>query len=158
MQTADAYFLVHQYRGIYAGTLYCVERGHELVERIAELSRDLVPEFEVERARNMVADIEQQRRDGRGSSGGCRAPTSRKVLRLDPRAVVEPIEPDHLQITLIDPGPIAGGADADRHDQPAGDRLAAGDGPVGDGGDPPREDAADAAQRRASTASRPLSR
>ena len=60
MQTADAYFMVHQHRGMYAGTLYCVERGHELVERIATLSRDLVPEFEVERARNMVADLEQR--------------------------------------------------------------------------------------------------
>ena len=60
MQTADAYFLVHQYRGMYAGTLYCVERGHELVERIATLSRDLVPGFEVERARNMVADLQQR--------------------------------------------------------------------------------------------------
>ena len=27
-----------------------------------------------------------------------------QVLRLDPRAVVEPLEHDHLQITLIDPG------------------------------------------------------
>ena len=40
----------------------------------------------------------------RGSSGGSRAPDSRRVLRLDPRAVVEPLEHDHLQITLIDPG------------------------------------------------------
>src|SRR5262249_14058101 len=27
-----------------------------------------------------------------------------RVLRLDPRAVVEPLEHDHLQVTLIDPG------------------------------------------------------
>ena len=103
LQTADAYFRVHQYRGTYAGTLFCVERGHELVERIAELSRDLVPEFEVERARNMVADIEQcavmARQEWRVQSANLT-----KVLRLDPRAVVEPIEPDHLQITLVDPG------------------------------------------------------
>ena len=60
LQTADAYFMVHQYRGIYAGTLYSVERGADLVERIAALSRDLVPAFEVDRARNMLADLEQQ--------------------------------------------------------------------------------------------------
>jgi hypothetical protein len=29
-----------------------------------------------------------------------------RVLRLDPRAVVEPLEHDHLQITLIDPGQV----------------------------------------------------
>ena len=60
LQTADAYFMVHQYRGIYAGTLYTVERGHDLVEQIATLSRDLVQQFEVDRARNMLADLEQQ--------------------------------------------------------------------------------------------------
>ena len=103
MQTADAYFRVHQYRGIYAGTLYCVERGHDLVERIATLSRDLVQGFEVERARNMVADLEQRavsaRQQWRVSSADLT-----QVLRLDPRVVVEPLEHDHLQITLIDPG------------------------------------------------------
>jgi hypothetical protein len=36
--TADAYFQVHQFRGIYAGALYAIERGHDLVERIGQLS------------------------------------------------------------------------------------------------------------------------
>ena len=88
---------------MYAGTLYCVERGHELVERLATLSHDLVPGFEVERARNMVADLEQRavmaRQQWRVSSADLT-----QVLRLDPRAVVEPMEHDHLQITLIEPG------------------------------------------------------
>ena len=38
LQTADAYFRVHQYRGMYAGALYTVERGHDLVDRITQLS------------------------------------------------------------------------------------------------------------------------
>ncbi len=58
--TADTYFLVHQFRGQYAGALYCVERGHDLVERIRQLSREFVPTVEVDRARNLVADLEQQ--------------------------------------------------------------------------------------------------
>ena len=58
--TAEAYFKVHQYRGMYAAVLYCVERGHDLVARIAQLSRELVPPIEVDRARNMVADLEQR--------------------------------------------------------------------------------------------------
>jgi outer membrane protein TolC len=103
MQTADAYFMVHQYRGRYAGKLYCVERGHELIERLATMSHDLVQGFEVERARNMVADLEQRavsdRQQWRVSSANLT-----QVLRLDPRAVVEPLEHDHLQITLVDPG------------------------------------------------------
>ena len=103
LRTADAYFLVHQHRGMYAGTLYCVERGHDLVERIATLSRDLVPEVEVERARNMVADLEQQAVSAR-QEWRVQSANLTQVLRLDPRAVVEPLEHDHLQITLIDPG------------------------------------------------------
>jgi outer membrane protein TolC len=103
MQTADAYFRVHQYRGIYAGALYSVERGRELVERIANLSKEFVPSVEVDRARNMLADLEQQavsaRQEWRVSSADLT-----QVLRLDPRAVVEPLEHDHVQITLIDPG------------------------------------------------------
>jgi outer membrane protein TolC len=103
LQTADAYFRVHQYRGMYAGVLYCVQRGYDLIERIAALSHDLVPAFEVDRARNMVADLEQRAATARQE---WRVQSARltKVLRLDPRAVVEPLEHDHLQITLIDPG------------------------------------------------------
>ncbi len=102
LMTADAYFNVHQYRGMYAGALYCVQRGHDLVERIASLSRDLVPAVEVDRARNMVADLEQQATSARE---GWRVHSANltQVLRLDPRAVVVPVEHDHLQITLIDP-------------------------------------------------------
>jgi outer membrane protein TolC len=102
LETADAYFMVHQHRGSYAGALYMVERARELYDRINTLSRDLVPVFEVDRARNMLAELEQQsvlaRQEWRVQSARLT-----KVLRLDPRAVVEPLEQDHLQITLIDP-------------------------------------------------------
>ena len=105
LQTADAYFMVHQYRGIYAGALYTVERARDVVDRIAALSRDLVPAFEVDRARNMLADLEQQSVSARQQ---WRVQSARltRVLRLDPRAVVEPLEHDHVQITLIDPGRV----------------------------------------------------
>src|SRR6185312_1599825 len=53
-------------------------------------------------ARNMLANLEQQavssRQDWRGSSADLT-----QVLRLDPRAVVVPLEHDHTQVTLIDP-------------------------------------------------------
>jgi outer membrane protein TolC len=103
LQTADAYFRVHQYRGMYSGALYCVERGQDLVERIAHLSQEFVPRVEVERARNMLAELQQQstleRQEWRVQSANLT-----QVLRLDPRAVVEPLEHDHAQMTLIDPG------------------------------------------------------
>jgi outer membrane protein TolC len=99
--TADAYFRVHQYRGMYAGALYAVERGRDLVDRIRRLSADLVPRVEVDRARNMLADLEQQATSARESWRVASADLT-QVLRLDPRAVVVPLEPDHLQVTLID--------------------------------------------------------
>jgi outer membrane protein TolC len=102
LETADAYFMVHQHRGSYAGALYMVDRAREVFERINSLSRDLVSAFEVDRARNMLAELEQQsvmaRQEWRVQSARLT-----KVLRLDPRAVVEPLEQDHLQVTLIDP-------------------------------------------------------
>jgi hypothetical protein len=102
MRTADAYFRVHQSRGTYAGALYAVERGRELVGRVEEQSRDLVPVVEADRARNMLADLEQRAVSARERWRVASADLS-QVLRLDPRAVVEPLEHDHAQVTLIDP-------------------------------------------------------
>ena len=102
MMTSDAYFRVHEARGMYAGAIYAVERGRDLVERIAKLSGDLVAEDEVERARNMLANLEQQATMARQMWRVGSADLT-QVLRLDPRAVVVPQEHDHLQITLIDP-------------------------------------------------------
>ncbi len=100
--TADTYFRVHQYRGMYAGALYCVERGHELVQQIASLSGELVTRVEVERARNLLAEMEQQATSAR-QAWRVQSANLTRVLRLNPRAVVVPLEHDHLQLTLIDP-------------------------------------------------------
>ena len=102
LMTATTYFDVHQHRGMYAGSLYCVERGRDLVERIASLSNELVPEVEVQRARNLLADLEQQATSARQAWRVSSARLTR-VLRLNPLAVVVPLEHDHLQVTLIDP-------------------------------------------------------
>ncbi len=102
MQTADAYFSVHRAHGIYSGALHSVERGRDLVDRIANLSREFVPKVEVDRARNMLADLEPQaaiyRQDWRVASADLT-----QILRLDPRVVIVPLEHDHTQITLNDP-------------------------------------------------------
>src|SRR5271166_1225381 len=102
LMTADAYFSVHQYRGLYAGALYAVELGHDLVDRISRLSKDLVPRVEIDRARNMLADLEQQATSAR-EMWRVHSANLTQVLRLDPRAVVVPLEHDHLQITMVDP-------------------------------------------------------
>src|SRR6185437_11061150 len=100
--TATAYFMVHKFRGQYAVTIDAVQRGRKLVATMAELSRDLVPVVEIDRSRNLLADLEQQAVTARQMWRIASAELTR-VLRLDPRAVVEPLEHDHLQITLIAP-------------------------------------------------------
>ncbi|MES1213345.1 MAG: TolC family protein [Singulisphaera sp.] len=102
LAAAYVYFGVHQYRGQYAGCLDVVKRGQELTERIKELSRDLVPRIEVDRAVQMVADIQQHAALSRQQWRVASADLT-QILRLDPRVVVVPLEPDHLQVTLIDP-------------------------------------------------------
>jgi outer membrane protein TolC len=82
--TAQAYFNVHKYRGQYA------------------VANDLVPKVEVDRARNLLADLEQNAVSARQNWRIASAALT-QILRLDPRAVAEPLESDHLQITLIDP-------------------------------------------------------
>ncbi|HVX14082.1 MAG TPA: hypothetical protein VHC22_23050 [Pirellulales bacterium] len=100
--TAKAYFEVHRQRGRYAVTIDAVQRGRQLVATIALLSTDLVPKVEIDRARNLLADLEQAAVSARQNWRVASADLTR-VLRLDPRAVVEPLEHDHLQITLIAP-------------------------------------------------------
>jgi outer membrane protein TolC len=103
LMTAEAYFNVHQYRGKYTGALYCMERARDLVDRIEHLSREFVSSDEIDRARNTLAIQEQKATQAR-EEWRVRSADLTQVLRLDPRAVVVPLEPDHLQITLLDPG------------------------------------------------------
>ena len=96
--TADAYFRVHQYRGMYAGALYAVELGHDLVDRITRLSKDLVPRVEIDRARNMLADVEQQATSARDVACAQRQPDPGLAARppRGRRAARARSPPDHL--------------------------------------------------------------
>ncbi|WP_165223838.1 TolC family protein [Aquisphaera insulae] len=103
LRTSDAYFGVHRSRGTFAAHLYLLDLGGKLIKEVDQLGRDLVPAYEVDRVRNFVADLQQQavsaREQWRVDSAGLT-----RILRLDPRAVLEPLEHDHAQITLMDPG------------------------------------------------------
>ena len=61
-----------------------------------------MPRVEIDRARNIVAELEQKATSAR-EAWRVHSADLTQVLRLDPRAVVVPQEHDHLQITLIDP-------------------------------------------------------
>ncbi|HVX12143.1 MAG TPA: TolC family protein [Pirellulales bacterium] len=102
LEVARCYFNVHRFRGQYAGAIYTVKEGRKLLAAIDTLGSDLVPEVEVDRARNLVAFLEQQSVRARENWRVASADLT-QVLRLDSRAVCEPLEHDHLQITLLDP-------------------------------------------------------
>ncbi len=102
LDVAEAYFTVQQARGRYAGYLDTLEKSRELVQRVEKLAKNLVPVVEIERAKAQLAEIEQlvalARQDWRVASANLT-----RLLRLDPAAVITPLEPPHLQVTLISP-------------------------------------------------------
>ena len=102
LSVALAYFDVQQARGILAGTDDSVAKARDLARRIGALGRGLAPAIEVERAVTELADLEQQAASARQDWHTTSA-TLTRVLRLDPAALVEPMEPPHLQVTLISP-------------------------------------------------------
>src|SRR5262245_19998778 len=77
-------------------------RTRELVKRVELLGKGLAPPIEADRARTQLAELEQEvalaQQDWRIASA-----TLTRLLRLDPTAVIVPLEPDHLQVTLISP-------------------------------------------------------
>jgi outer membrane protein TolC len=102
LSVAVAYFDVQQARGILAGTLDSVAKARDLYRRISALGIGLAAPIEVERVRTTLEDLEQQAatayQDWRFNSAAFT-----RVLRLDPAAVVVPMEPPHLRVTLISP-------------------------------------------------------
>jgi outer membrane protein TolC len=97
---ASAYFDVQQARGVLAGTQDSIARARELVRRINALGRGLAPRIEAERANTLLANLEQQYassyQDWLTSSA-----TLARLLRLDPAVIAVPLEPPHLQVTLV---------------------------------------------------------
>jgi outer membrane protein TolC len=103
LSVAMAYFDVQQARGNLAATLDSVTKARDLVRRVAALGRGLAPRIEVERVNTLLANLEQQAATARQDWLTSSAALTR-VLRLDPAAVVVPLEPPHLRVTLIAPG------------------------------------------------------
>ena len=103
LAVALAYFDVQQARGTLAGTLDAVAKAEVLVRKTAGLAKGLVAEIEVDRARALLFDLQQQVAASRADWRITSARLTR-VLRLNPGAVVVPMEPPHLQLSLISPG------------------------------------------------------
>jgi outer membrane protein TolC len=99
---ADGYFSVQQARGRLAGAQDVVERSRNLVRVIEALSKALTSPIEIDRARTDLADFEQELLRRYQEWREASAELTRE-LRLNPIAVVAPLEPPHLQVTLISP-------------------------------------------------------
>jgi outer membrane protein TolC len=100
LSVAQTYFEVQEARGRLAGILDSTARAEELVNQVESLAKSLVPEMEVDRARALLAELNQQ---SAAAQTNWRIASARlnRVLRLNPGAVVAPQEPTYLQVTLI---------------------------------------------------------
>jgi outer membrane protein TolC len=102
LRVAEAYFNVQQARGRLAGAHESVEKGRLLASQVQKLGKDLVAPIEVNRVRAQLADVQQAEtqayEDWRVASAGLT-----RELRLAPTAIVAPMEPLPLQVTLFSP-------------------------------------------------------
>ena len=103
LAVAEAYFSVQQARGELAGAEDAARRAEDLVRRAQELvPGGVVADVEVVRARTEAARRRQAVTAARERWRIASADLVR-VLRLEPSALIQPLEPPHLQVTLISP-------------------------------------------------------
>ncbi|HEV8004017.1 MAG TPA: TolC family protein, partial [Planctomycetaceae bacterium] len=100
LAVANAYFTVQQSRGELAGSDDVLRRSLDLVERARRLAPALIPELEVLRMRTLARHSSQVA-TGAGERWHVASSELIRILRLDPSAVVEPMEPPQLQVTLV---------------------------------------------------------
>jgi outer membrane protein TolC len=101
LAVAEAYFNVEQSRGELAGADDAVRHAEELVRRTEKLAPGLVPPVEATRARVEAARRRQAREQAREHWRTASAELIR-LLRFDPTTLVQPLEPPHLQVRLVD--------------------------------------------------------
>jgi outer membrane protein TolC len=99
---AVVYFDAQEARADLASILDVSRRVSDLVAKVESLAPGLVPAVEVARVRVLRANVRQAVEVARQRWRVASAELAR-VLRLSPTVLVEPLEPPHLQVTLIPP-------------------------------------------------------
>jgi outer membrane protein TolC len=102
LAVAEAYFNVQQARGELAGAEDTVRRSEDLLRRTEGLAKDTISKAEVFRVRSELAARRQAVATARERWRTASAELTR-VLRLDAAALVQPLEPAHLRVTLVPP-------------------------------------------------------
>jgi outer membrane protein TolC len=100
---AEAYFSVQQARGELAGAMDAARRAEEVVRRTGKLAaggEGILADVDVVRSRTELSRREQAL-DAASERWRVASADLLRVLRLDPAALVEPLEAPHLQVTLI---------------------------------------------------------
>jgi outer membrane protein TolC len=100
LAVAEAYFNVQQARGDLAGATDAARQAEELLRRTEGLAESVAAPIETLRARTELAHRRQALDLARERWRLASADLAR-ILRLDPDAVVVPLEPPHLQVTLV---------------------------------------------------------
>ncbi len=107
LDVALAYFDVQQARGVLAGLQDAADKGETLAQKTRGLAGGLVPGIEVNRSLAELSDLQQQVAVARANWRVSSARLTR-LLRLNPSAVVVPLEPPQLQVTLVSPQAAVG--------------------------------------------------
>ena len=89
-------------RGTYAAMTDATTKARRCSPPRRNAGGGLVAPDEIDRARTLLAELEQSSQIARQQWRVSSANLTR-VLRLDPAAVIVPLEPDHMQIALIEP-------------------------------------------------------
>jgi outer membrane protein TolC len=102
LAVAEAYFNVQQARGRVAGLQRVRDEAQTVRERLRRLGPGLFDPTDVHRGNAAIAEIEQSVTEAREQWQLASADLT-LVLRLDPTALVVPVEPPYLRVTLISP-------------------------------------------------------
>jgi outer membrane protein TolC len=101
LAVSEAYFTVQQARGELAGAIDATRRTEDLIARTQKLVPEIVPNLELFRAKTELASRRKTELFARERWKVASAELLR-LLRLDPSAQVEPLEPPQLLVELID--------------------------------------------------------
>jgi outer membrane protein TolC len=103
LAVAEAYFNVQQARGELAGAVDAARRAEEVVRRTEKLAaggEGILADVDVVRARTEFARRDQAL-DTAQERWRVASADLMRILRLDPSALIEPLEVPHLRITLV---------------------------------------------------------